>query len=310
MAREAVTAAVIGGGKMGCDISALLAARGWKVHVQEPESRMRASLATRLRTALKPLRATRGATDRLAIHERLDTIPWRQIALVIEAVPEQLPLKQQLFREIEPLAPRHAILTTNTSSLRLADVMRKVKHQDRVATLHWSTPANLAPLVEIVRGRKTSERVVRRINAWMEALDKIAVNLNRDVPGMIVNRAQHAMMRECFSLVDKGICSFEDIDRAVRYGFGFRYVVCGPVRQRDLNGLTINCRAAAQIYPTLSNGRLPPRALTSRVRAGDVGVTVGRGFYEWDQRTLKRWLARYEQELQRVLARMRALDGR
>ena len=172
--------------------------------------------------------------------------------------------------------------------------MRKLKHKDRAAIVHWATPANISPLVEVVRGARTSEATVRRINAWLQGLGKIVVNLRRDVPGMIVNRAQHAMMRECFSLVDKGICSLEDIDRAVRYGFGFRYVVSGPVRQRDLNGLVINHRAAAQIYPTLSNRAIPAQALTSRVKVGHIGVTVGRGFYEWDERTLKRWLARYE----------------
>jgi 3-hydroxybutyryl-CoA dehydrogenase len=310
MTDRAKVAAVIGGGKMGCDISAVLAGGGWEVHCQEPVPGMRASLPARFRNALKPLRATKAAAKRLQIHAALDTIPWRRIALVIEAIPEQLPLKQALFQRIEALAPRRAILATNTSSLRLADVMRRVKHKDRVALVHWATPANISPLIELVRGSRTSARVIAQLNAWLRALDKIVVNLNRDVPGMIVNRAQHAMMRECFSLVDRGICSFEDIDLAVRYGFGFRYVVCGPVRQRDLNGLVINYRAAGQIYPTLNVSRRPPRALASRVRAGHVGVTVGRGFYRWDQRTLGPWLARYERVLGELLKLMReGIDG-
>lgn len=308
-AREDV-AAVIGGGKMGCDISAVLAGGGWEVHCQEPAPGMRASLPERFGNALKPLRAGKAAAKRLQIHAALDTVPWRRIALVIEAVPEQLALKQALFERIEALAPRRAILTTNTSSLRLADVMRKVKHKDRVAIVHWATPANVSPLIELVRGSRTSARVIAQLNAWLRALDKIVVNLSRDVPGMIVNRAQHAMMRECFSLVDKGICSLEDIDLAVRYGFGFRYVVCGPVRQRDLNGLVINYRAAGQIYPTLSNSRMPPRALASRVNAGHVGITVGRGFYRWDKRTLGPWLERYEKVLSAILTLMReGIDG-
>lgn len=304
------TAAVVGGGKMGCDIAAVLAAAGWEVHCQETASHMRISLPARFRAAAAPLRAAKSAAKHFHVHETLDTIPWRRIALVIEAAPEQLALKQGVFARIEALAPRTAILTTNTSSLRLADVMRKVKHKDRVAIVHWATPANISPLIEVVRGTRTSPATIRRINQWMRALGKIVVNLNRDVPGMIVNRAQHAMMRECFSLVDKGICSLEDIDRAVRYGFGFRYVVCGPVRQRDLNGLVINHRAATQIYPTLNNSRVPPRALAKRVRAGDVGVTVGRGFYRWDKQTLGPWLQRYEATLATLLRLMReTIDG-
>ena len=299
-------AAVVGGGKMGCDISAVLAAAGWEVHCQEPGTGMRASLPARFRSALKPLPDGRTAANRLHVHETLATLPWRRVAWVIEAAPEQLPLKQALFAEIERVAPRNAILSTNTSSLRLADVMRKVKHKDRVAIVHWATPANISPLVEVVRGARTTPSVIRRVNGWLRALDKVTVNLARDVPGMIVNRAQHAMMRECFSLVDKGICTLEDIDLAVRYGFGFRYVVCGPVRQRDLNGLVINCRAAAQIYPTLDDRKVPPRALSSRVAAGQVGVTVGRGFYTWDKRALGPWLQRYERVLKELLRLMRS----
>ncbi|MCC6531973.1 MAG: 3-hydroxyacyl-CoA dehydrogenase [Burkholderiales bacterium] len=303
------TAAIIGGGKMGADIAAVLAAGGWSVHVQEPDAAMRASLPQRARTALDYLRAGRAGPKRIRIHETLDTLPWPQVAFVIEAVPEQLALKQALFRRLEALALREAILATNTSSLRLSAIMSGVKRKDRVALVHFATPAYVAPLVEIVRGARTSDATIRRVNAWLRELGKITVNLRRDVPGMIVNRAQHAMMRECFDLVDKGIASLEDIDRAVRYGFGFRYVACGPVRQRDLNSLLINYRAACQIYPTLNSSPRVPRALSSRVRAGQVGVTVGHGFYSWGKGEYAPWLERYERTLAKVLELMRAFDA-
>ena len=307
-ASGASTAAIVGGGKMGADIAAVLAAGGWTVHVQEPAARVRASLPQRYRAALNYLRGSRAAAARLRVHDDLEALPWQRVALVIEAAPEQLALKQELFRRIEALAPRRAILTTNTSSLPLARVTEKVRHKDRVAILHWATPAYMAPLVEIVRGRQTTAKTVGRINGWMRALGKLPVNLNRDVDGMIINRVQHAMMREALSLVDRGIATLQDIDLAVRYGFGFRYVVCGPVRQRDLNGLVINYRAARQIYPTLDNRRTPPRALSSRVRAGNVGVTVGRGFYAWNARDVRAYVRRYERTLEKVLRLMREVD--
>lgn len=302
-------AAILGGGKMGADIAAVLAVGRWQVHLQEPDASKRASLPQRFGAALKYLRAPRSAAARLHVYESLDALPWSDPALVIEAVPEELALKQDLFARIEALAPRRAILTTNTSSLPLAKVMAKVKHKDRVAILHWATPAYMAPLVEIVRGSRTSDRTIRRINVWVRALGKLPVNLNRDVDGMIINRVQHAMMREALSLVDRGIATLEDIDLAVRYGFGFRYVACGPVRQRDLNGLLINHRAATQIYPTLDNRRTPPRALASRVRKGHVGVSAGRGFYSWDARGLPKYVRRYEATLAKVLQMMRSFDG-
>lgn len=301
-------AAVIGGGKMGADIAAVLAAGGWEVHVQEPVLAMRASINARSGMALRYLRAFGKAHARISTHAELETLPWSRVALVIEAIPEQLAPKQALFARIEALAPRRAILATNTSSLPLAQVMARVKHQARVALIHFATPAYVAPLVEVVRGSRTSVATLRQVNRWLAALGKIVVNLNRDVPGMIINRVQHAMMREAFALVDQGVASLEDIDLAVRYGFGFRYVVCGPVRQRDLNGLVINHNAAAQIYPTLSKRNVPPAALADRVRAGHVGVTVGRGFYRWDKRKLAAWLKRYEAVLAAVLGLMRELD--
>jgi 3-hydroxybutyryl-CoA dehydrogenase len=308
MASNASVTAIIGGGKMGADIAAVLAAGGWEVHLQEPAARMRESLPKRFRAALKYLRGSRASASRLRVYEDLEALPWSRVALVIEAAPEDLTLKQDLFKRLEALAPRRAILTTNTSSLPLERVMAKVKTKDRVAILHWATPAYMAPLVEIVRGKHTAAATIARINAWMRALGKLPVNLNRDVDGMIINRVQHAMMREALSLVDRGIASLEDIDLAVRYGFGFRYVVTGPVRQRDLNGLVINHRAARQIYPTLDNRRTPPRALSSRVRSGHVGVTVGRGFYTWDARKLRGYVKRYEATLERVLRLMQAFD--
>ena len=144
MPNRSLTTAVIGAGKMGCDISAVLAAAGWEVHCQEPDAGMRASLPARLRNALKRLPDARAAAKRVHVHATLEALPWRRVAWVIEAAPEQLALKQALFAQIEALAPRDAILTTNTSSLRLADVMRKVRRKERVAIVHWATPANIS----------------------------------------------------------------------------------------------------------------------------------------------------------------------
>jgi 3-hydroxybutyryl-CoA dehydrogenase len=302
------TVAIIGGGKMGADIAALFAAGGFAVHVEEPAQAMRATFGSRAGAALRYLRAEKSARSRIRLHAALASLPWSEVTLVIETIPEVLAAKQELFKTLETLAPRRAVLATNTSSLPLAKVMARVKHKDRTVLMHFATPAYAAPLVEVVRGTHTATSTIRRVNAWLTRLGKIVVNLNRDVPGMIVNRVQHAMMREAFSLVDSGVASFEDIDLAVRYGFGFRYVAVGPVRQRDLNGLGINYRAAQTIYPTLERRREPPRALANRVRAGHVGVTVGRGFYRWDKRKLADWLKRYDAALAEVLARMRRLD--
>jgi 3-hydroxybutyryl-CoA dehydrogenase len=295
---------------MGGDIAAVFAAHGWQVHVLEPAAAMRGSLPRRAAAALASLRATHTAAGRIRVHAELSALPWDGMALVVEAAPEKLALKQRLFRDIEKLAPRHAILTTNSSSLRLADVAAGLQHKERAAGVHWLTPAHLAPVVEVVRGKSTSARTIRTLNTWLANLGKIAVNLNRDVPGMIVNRIQHAMLREAFNLVDRGIATPEDIDTAVRYGFGFRYVACGPIRQRDLNGLVIHRAAAAQIYPTLHGGKTPARCLSRLVAQGRVGAIAGRGFYRWDGTALARELRDYEARLGAALQLMQNGRGK
>ncbi len=298
------TLAILGAGKMGCDIAALFAANGWITHVFEPAAGARDTLPQRVKFALKPLRAARGAYKCVHPHESLGDLPWKNITLVIEAAPEKLALKQNLFAQIETLSRADAILTTNTSSLRLADITKRVKNKSRVAGVHFLTPANISPLVEIVRGKETDAKNLRRIDTWMKSLGKSTVKLNRDIPGMIVNRVQGAMMREIFQLIDEGIASAEDIDTAVRYGFGFRYIACGPVRQRDFNGLEIHRDAAAQIYPTLHNGKKPARCLEALVRDGHIGVRTGRGFYRWKKDELKQLVTEYERTMVAALKLM------
>ena len=299
------TLAILGAGKMGCDIAACFAAGGWQVHLYDPVATARETLPARLRTALQPLRAPRSAFKRITAHGELPALPWPSVTLVIEAAPEKLVLKQMLMQEAEGFARGNAVLATNSSSLKVADVAKYVKNKSRVAGMHFLTPANIAPLVEVVRSKHTSAQTIRRINAWLGALGKLSVNLNRDITGMIVNRVQGAMMREIFHLIDQGIATPADVDTAVRHGFGYRYIACGPLRQRDFNGLEIHRDAAAQIYPTLHNGWKPARCLENLVRRGHLGVRTGRGFYRWKKAALKRELEEYEQTLAAALQLMR-----
>jgi 3-hydroxybutyryl-CoA dehydrogenase len=295
---------IIGGGKMGGDIGAVFAGGGWTVDVVEPVLAVRARLPERLAAALRSLRSSVRLVRNVHVHESIASLDWRGADLVVETVPEVLRVKQRVLADVSRLAPKDTIITTNSSSLRLADVVAHVPQKERTAGVHWLTPAHIAPLVEVVRGSQTSDRTIRQLNAWLSELGKLTINLNRDVPGMLVNRVQHAMMREAFDMIDRGIVSPEDIDAAVRFGFGFRYVACGPVRQRDLNGLTIHLQSAAEIYPTLHNGAKPPRCLAKRVRAGQVGAHAGEGFYTWNPRTRADEIARLDALMRRALSLM------
>jgi 3-hydroxybutyryl-CoA dehydrogenase len=295
---------IVGGGKMGGDIGAVFAGGGWTVDLVEPSLAVRARLRERMAAALRSSRSSVRLVRNVHVQESIASVRWPEADLVVETVPEMLAVKQRVLAELSRLAPKDTIITTNSSSLRLAAVMAHVPEKRRTAGVHWLTPAHIAPLVEVVRGRQTSDSTIRQLNAWLSELGKLTINLNRDVPGMLVNRVQHAMMREAFNMIDRGIVSAEDIDAAVRFGFGFRYVACGPVRQRDLNGLTIHLQSAAEIYPTLHNGPKPPRCLANRVQAGHVGIHAGKGFYAWNPRTRADDIARVDALMRRALSLM------
>jgi 3-hydroxybutyryl-CoA dehydrogenase len=286
------SAAIIGGGIMGGDIAIVFAAGGWNVHVMSPSQKTRDALGVRIEAGLRKLGAPVAKAANVRTYEKLEDIDWKNVDFVVEAATEDLPLKQKLFGAIEALARPDIPLTSNTSNFPIGEIGKTLKTRSRVAGLHFFMPAHLVPLVEVVSSDATDPNVAEGMVELMKQLGKAPIWVKKDVPGFVGNRIQHAMMREAFDLIDRGIATPQDIDLAVRYGYGFRYIAAGPLRQRDMNGLVIHRDAAAQIYPTLHNGAKPPRCLDKLVAAGHTGVRAGRGFYQWDPRTLARELER------------------
>jgi 3-hydroxybutyryl-CoA dehydrogenase len=139
----------------------------------------------------------------------------------------------------------------------------------------------------------------------MDAMGKVPVVLNRDVPGMLINRIQHAMYREIYHLIDSGITTAVDVDRAVRFGFGFRYNILGPVVSRDIHGLPVHLATSKNLYPTLHNGRRPSKTLEKLVAEGHHGITTGRGFYTWDPNTVEKRMTEFTRMLEAGFARVK-----
>ncbi|MCL4800027.1 MAG: 3-hydroxyacyl-CoA dehydrogenase [Burkholderiales bacterium] len=302
MRHEALrSAAVIGGGTMGADIAAILVAGGWTAHVVEPSPAGRASLAARVAKSCAQLDAPFVAA-RLHAHPAAPDAPWAGIGLAIECAPEDLALKRRVFAELERLARPDATLASNSSSFPISAIGRGLATGARMCGLHFFMPAHIVPLVEVVRGEATDPAVCERLVADMKALGKVPVLVRRDIPGFLANRIQHALAREAFWLVDEGIASAEDVDKAVRYGFGFRFIGAGPILQKDLAGLDIHCAASATTFPTLNNSAEPARCLRERVAAGKLGVKTGEGFYKWPPERIAAEKARYERALLDALA--------
>jgi 3-hydroxybutyryl-CoA dehydrogenase len=288
--------AIIGGGIMGGDVAIVFAAAGWNVHVMSPSQNTRDALPTRVAAGLAKLAATGAA--RVKAHAALDTLPWRDIDLVVEAATEDLALKQKLFLELERLARPEIPLTSNTSTFPITQIGEQLKTRSRVAGLHFFMPAHLVPLIEVISTEFTDPAIAEGLMRLMREMDKAPIHVSRDVPGFVGNRLQHALMREALYLVADGVTTPEGIDIAVRYGFGFRFVACGPVLQKEMSGWDTHYLAGSSVYPHLHNEKVPPALLKEMVERGNLGMKSRRGFWEWDDAKLAGERARIERCLQ------------
>jgi 3-hydroxybutyryl-CoA dehydrogenase len=290
--------AIVGGGIMGGDIAIVFAAGGWNVHVMSPSQKTRNALAGRLATGLPKLGAAPSRAGAVKTCSTLEALPWKEIDLVVEAATEDLPLKQNLFAQIEALARPDVPLTTNTSNFPIGEVGGALKHRGRVAGVHFFMPAHLVPLVEIVSAESTDPRVAEQLVELMKGLGKVPIWVKKDVPGFVGNRLQHAMLREALYLVADGIVSPEGIDDAVRYGFGFRFIACGPMKQKEMSGWDTNATVGEALWPHLYSTKTYPPSVKAMVDRGHLGMKAKRGFWEWTDESIAQEKARIERCLQ------------
>jgi len=291
-------AAIIGGGIMGGDIAIIFAAGGWQVHVMSPSQKTRAALPGRVAAGLGKLGAAAANAANVKTYAALDELPWKDIDLVVEAAVEDLPLKQKLFAQVEALARPDIPLTTNTSNFPIGEIGKPLKTRSRVAGLHFFMPAHLVPLVEIVSGAHTDPTVAQDLVALVKTLNKAPIWVKKDIPGFVGNRLQHAMLREALYLIADGIVSPEGIDDAVRYGFGFRFIACGPILQKEMSGWDTNCVVGTALYPHLYSTSAYPAPVKAMVDRGHIGMKTKRGFWEWTDESIAKEKARIERCLQ------------
>jgi 3-hydroxybutyryl-CoA dehydrogenase len=143
----------------------------------------------------------------------------------------------------------------------------------------------------------TDTAVTERAEAVMQSLGKVTIRVRKDLPGFVANRLQHALVREALDMVAKGVATPEDIDKAVRYGFGFRFLACGPMLQKEMSGWDTNYRSGSMIYPSLCNDARPPDMFRDMVAQGHTGMKAGRGLWQWDGPSIQREKERYEEML-------------
>jgi 3-hydroxybutyryl-CoA dehydrogenase len=277
--------AVLGAGTMGHGIAQVAAMAGCRVALQDVAAdaveagleRVRANLDKGVRLgkvepalrddALARLRPAASLEDAVADAD-----------LVVEAAPESLELKRTLFAGVEPLAPAHAILATNTSSLSIAAIAEALARPQRFVGLHFFNPVHVMALVEVVWGPATDQAVLDDAVTFVRRLGKEPVVV-KDSPGFASSRLGVLLGLEAMRMVEEGVASAADIDRAME--LGYRHPM-GPLRLTDLVGLDVRLGIAEYLHETLgSEAFRPPAILRRMVGEGRLGRKVGRGFYDW-----------------------------
>ncbi|WP_409159772.1 3-hydroxyacyl-CoA dehydrogenase family protein [Pectobacterium sp. B2J-2] len=264
--------AVIGAGTMGARIAAVMARAGFNVRLW--------SRSTQTLQTARSLIESLGVTAAVHYSSRLETC-LEDADMVSENVAEDVTLKQRLLQTIEQQVSADCLLTTNTSSVSISLLATALRDPSRLIGMHWFNPADIMPMIEIVRGEKTREAICRQVRELCQQLDKETITVNQDIPGFIINRLQYAMLREALYLVSAGIGSVEDIDRAVQRTLAPRWAAMGPMKLMDFAGLDTVEKVAAILLPTLDNSSTLPDWLKETIATGKLGAKSGAGFYSW-----------------------------
>jgi 3-hydroxybutyryl-CoA dehydrogenase len=220
--------------------------------------------------------------------------------LVIEAAPENLELKQNLFHQVGQMAPA-AVLATNSSVLRTADIAARTDHPERVLGTHWFNPPHLVPVVEVIQGEQTAFEYIDWVMILLRQAGKMPVHVRKDVPGFIGNRLQHALWREAMYLVTSGVCDAETVDLVARNSFGLRLAAMGPIENADYVGLDLVLAVHENVFPSLCRDQEPSPLLQELVERRQLGAKSGAGFTEWPPGRREEATQRLDSHLMRQL---------
>lgn len=277
--------AVLGAGTMGHGIAQVCAMAGLETSLYDADPAQRdrglAAIAAQLEGAVAKGKLTAEAREaglaRLRpAHSLAEAVAGAD--LVVEAVPERLDLKHRVFREVEAAAPTHAILATNTSSLSIAGIAAAVADPGRVIGAHFFNPVPVMALLELVVAEGTRPEVVEAMRAFGVRIGKEVITV-RDVPGFATSRLGVALGMEAIRMVEQGVASAEDIDKAMV--LGYRHPI-GPLKLTDLVGLDVRMNIGEYLAGALGNAAFePPELMRRMVAEGRLGKKAGRGFYDW-----------------------------
>lgn len=286
--RAAGNITIIGSGLMGSGIAIIFAVRNYNVTLYDSQEKALSHAVGKIRANLA-LMAQSGIGDESEIEPAINRIKLTLdikdavcgADFVFECAPENLELKQTIFYELDSLCPKETILATNTSVISITEIAQKARHQERIVGTHFWNPPFLIPLVEVIRAENTSQETIDRTFDLLMLVGKHPVRVHKDVPGFVGNRLQHALWREAVSIVKKGIADAATVDECVRFGFGLRLPVLGPMENADMVGTDLTLAIHDYILKHLESSPEPSPLLKEKVEKGELGFKTGEGFQKW-----------------------------
>lgn len=222
-------------------------------------------------------------------------------SFIIECIPEDMGMKQELFKYLGKICGADVILASNTSGLSPTLIAKSTINPERVIVTHFWNPAHLIPLVEVLRTKKTNDTTFGRAMELLKFMNKKPIEVRKEVPGLVGNRLQFALLREAQYLLEEGIASKEDIDAAVIYSIGRRLPVTGPIASADMGGLDVFASISDYLFKDLSKADRSFPLLNKLVKQNKLGDKSGEGYYQWDNEFSKNMNRKREQELIRFL---------
>jgi 3-hydroxybutyryl-CoA dehydrogenase len=307
--------AVIGAGIMGHGFATVFAQYGFTVYLNDLGEavlkKAMASIGQNIETLIEAGLIRKSEKKRILgrLHPTADLgEALRRADFVLEAITENLEAKKEMFQKMDQWAPPHAILASNTSALSITEIGSVTQRPEKTIIVHGINPPHIIPIVEIVRGEKTSDETADRAYRLMKRIGKVPIRVLKEVPGFLYNRLHFALYREALHCIENGIATPEDIDRFMTAGYGFRGAQIGPMKVSDLGGLDTFLTVARHLFPHLSDAHEPPAILRNLVESGKLGAKTGEGFYRYSPPVLKKTIHDRDRRLLLQLKLFRSLE--
>lgn len=274
--------AIIGAGLMGHGLALVFADAGHSVTITDRDIASLNAVNARIAGTFKSIGKDTSAATRVQPIADLATAV-QNADIIIEAAPERLELKQNIFIQLEAHAKPDAILASNTSVIPIGQIAAHVKSKHRVLGTHWWNPPYLVPLVEVIQTEGTAPGTVQTMMELLTRIGKVAVHVKKDVPGFVGNRLQQALWREAVALVEDGVCDAETVDLVVKNSFGLRLAVLGPLENADLVGTDLTLAIHETVLPHLNHRAGASPYLKQLVEDGHLGFKTNHGFRKWTE---------------------------